>query len=112
MAKGPSSERARIYTYGAIAHGPARGSTALQQEYEQAVVLERRGDLVGALRLYQKGAAAHYPDAENALGYMYDNGLGTAKKDPVKALEWWTRAAQQQHAGAQHNVALWYSRYA
>ena len=93
-----------------LARGQSIATAALAREYSQAVALEKRQIYTGAFALYQKGAAAGHPDSQNALGYMYDNGLGT-KKDSVKALYWWQRAANSNHASAQRNVALWYARF-
>ena len=41
------------------------------------------------------------------MGYLYDEGLGT-RRDRVKALECYTRAAEAGHAEAQMNLSAYY----
>ena len=92
------------------AQTPPSQASILVKQYDEAWKLEQRKEYVGAFALYQKGALAGHADSQNALGFMYDHGYGTAP-NPDKALEWWKRAAQQNNASAQYNVATWYYRY-
>ncbi|MDR0466903.1 MAG: sel1 repeat family protein [Deltaproteobacteria bacterium] len=39
------------------------------------------------------------------MGYMYGTGRGVAKSD-VKAAEWYSKAAEQGHAKAQHSLGV------
>jgi hypothetical protein len=57
------------------------------QNYEQAV------------KLYERAAADGYAPAENALGRMYENGIGVSR-DLVRALEYYKRAASKGHPDA------------
>lgn len=93
-----------------LAQGQSVATATLQREFSAAAALEHRGDYAGAFALYQKAAAAGHLDSQNALAYMYDNGLGT-RPDHAKALYWWKRAADFNHGGAQRNVAMWYMRF-
>jgi TPR repeat protein len=92
------------------AQAPPSQASILARQFDEAWKLEQRKDYVAAFALYQKGALAGHADSQNALGYMYDHGYGTAR-NPDKALEWWKRAAQQNNASAQYNIAMWYYRY-
>lgn len=46
-------------------------------------------------------------EAEELIGVMYAMGLGVAK-DPVRAFEWYLRAAMKGHPGAQSGVGWYY----
>jgi TPR repeat protein len=41
--------------------------------------------------------------AQNNLGYMYENGIGVTE-DNLEAAKWFTKAAEQGHAGAYNNL--------
>jgi TPR repeat protein len=47
-------------------------------------------------------------DAEVALGNLYESGDSTLPLDMAQAAEWYRRAAEKGHAGAQVNVAMMY----
>lgn len=48
------------------------------------------------------------PEAQNALGNVYANGLLGVKVDPVEAFAWYQKAAQRGYAPAQFNLGLAY----
>lgn len=56
-----------------------------------------------ALRLYQLAAAQGQTTAMNNLGYLYEQGLGTAK-DRSKAVEWYRKAASRGLELAKNNL--------
>lgn len=51
------------------------------------------------------GAEQGEPWAQLNLGAAYDNGIGGLQEDPVKAVEWYRKSAQQGVAEAQFNLA-------
>lgn len=67
------------------------------ERHEEAVVAYRKaadqGDAVG----------------QNALGFLYRNGLGV-EKSHVEAVKWYQRAAHQGYAPAQFNLGLSYTK--
>lgn len=60
---------------------------------------------IAALRVR---AAADDPDAQVALGSLYERGENGIEADPSIAAEWYSRAAGRGHAGAQFNLAVMY----
>lgn len=50
------------------------------------------------------------PDAQNTLGFRYENGLGRFPKDNAEAIKWYTRAAHQGWGAAQHNLCGFYTK--
>jgi Ankyrin repeats (3 copies)/Sel1 repeat len=60
-----------------------------------------------AMFWYLKAADLGDAGAENAIGFMYDNGSGV-KQDYSDALTWYRRAADHGFAKAQYNVGLDY----
>ncbi len=47
-------------------------------------------------------------EAEVALGNLYESGQSVLPLDPAQAAEWYRRAADKGHAGAQMNLAMMY----
>lgn len=64
-------------------------------------------DLPTALKLYQDAAGKGHAPAMNALGQMYQNGLGVPA-DPAKAVEWYQKAAEKKLAEAENNLGMMY----
>jgi uncharacterized protein len=56
-----------------------------------------------------KGSGVGHSDAQSRVGFMYLHGYGV-KKDYIKAFEWFTKAAEQNHAVAINNVLKWTRR--
>jgi TPR repeat protein len=65
------------------------------------------GDLDSALIVCNKAAEQGDANAQNNLGMMYDNGLGTSQ-DYKQALYWFTKAAEQGLLSAQYNLGVMY----
>ena len=65
----------------------------------------QRGDYPAAVAAWRPLADTGDAAAQYNLGVLYDEGLGV-ERDGDTALLWWTRAAQQDHRLAQHNLAL------
>jgi uncharacterized protein len=86
-----------VHASGARAAGPVdEGLQAIQ-----------RGDYATALALLGPEASRGDANAESVLGLMYVNGQGVPH-DPVQALYWLLKAANQGVAAAQNQVALIY----
>jgi TPR repeat protein len=60
-------------------------------------------DIAEAMRWYTKAAKQGDPDAQNALGYIYAKGQGTAL-DYVKAYIWWTLSEAQGNQQAARGI--------
>ncbi len=73
----------------------AAGSIDLKQDYKLALKWYLEADSLGNI------------DALNNLGYLHDEGLGV-RRDRVKARDYYTRAAEAGHAGAQMNLSAYY----
>lgn len=67
------------------------------------------GDYGQALAEWRVMAQAGDPDAQIALAGLFIQGLGVAR-DPVKAAQWYRRAARQGAALAQLNLGDLYAR--
>lgn len=60
-----------------------------------------------AMRLFLDAAKQTDAEAENSIGFMYDNGLGV-KKDAAAAAHWYGMAAEHGLPKAQYNIGLDY----
>ena len=58
-----------------------------------------------ALKWYRK--AGGYSDAQNSIGWMYQNGLGV-EQDYSEAVKWYRKAANDGNANAQNNLGWMY----
>ncbi|MDR2026013.1 MAG: sel1 repeat family protein [Prevotellaceae bacterium] len=52
---------------------------------------------------YQRNAEQGSADAQNCLGFMYENGVGVSK-DYGEALKWYRKSAERGNADAQKNL--------
>jgi hypothetical protein len=55
-------------------------------------------------------AATGDAESENQLGEAFYAGKRGAKKDPVEAMTWFRKAAEQNHPAAQYNLAVGYEQ--
>ena len=62
---------------------------------------------VSACLLYRKAAKAGCAEAQRALGYLYDEGLGLPR-NYTKAYKWYARAALQADETACNNIGFLY----
>jgi len=67
-----------------------------------------RGDYAIALAEWQPLAEQGNADAQNWLGFMYQNGRGVAQDDK-EAVKWYRKAAEQGHAYGQSNLGVMYA---
>ena len=71
------------------------GKNNAVQNYERAVYY------------YRLAAEAGYADAQNSLGYCYDNGYGV-EKDKKQALSWYLKSAENGNVTAMRNAGICY----
>jgi len=81
--------------------------SALQAGYQEGMAAHEAGDYVTALREWRPLAEGGDAMAQNALGVMYQDGLGVEKND-VTAAKWFRKAAQGGDAKAQWNLGIDY----
>lgn len=76
-------------------------------KYYMGFLAERNREYSKALDLYYDAAEEGIAEAQNALGYMYGEGWGTAV-DSNKALQWFKLAADAGLMQGKYNLALGY----
>ncbi len=67
----------------------------------------RKGEYKTAFRIWEQLANKGDPEAQHMLGVMHENGEGVPM-DPVKAAEWYRKAAIQGNSEAQLNLGVLY----
>lgn len=87
---------------GAVMHGAA--APALANDLNAAQKAVRMQQFQHALALFRQAADSGNAEAQYQLGTMYLQGRGTAK-DENKARQWFEKAAEQAHPGAQYGLA-------
>jgi TPR repeat protein len=85
----------------------ALNSMAHAGDRQDAAAAYKRGDYVSALHSLAPAAERGDPIAQCQLGFMYQNGLGTAQDYKLAAL-WYSKAAEQSLDKAQYSLALLY----
>ncbi len=68
---------------------------AAEQRYQQARVMESKGDEKGALRAYLAAGDAGHGLAQKRLGEIYEKGNPATKRDHHTALRWYGKARAQ-----------------
>ena len=63
-----------------------------------------QGAAAGGAAAFQAAAAAGDPDAQFNLGVCYADGIGVVAA-PQTAVQWWTKAAEREHAEALHALS-------
>lgn len=91
-----------------VKNTPAQTASSAEQKFEQGIAAYKRQDYATALKIFSELANQGYADAQNNLGFMYENGQGVAK-DYRQALLWYQKAANQGYAVAQQNLGLMYA---
>ena len=77
--------------------------------YNQGVELYKNKLYGSAFEKFEKAAQKGYHEAQNQLGYCYNNGKGTEKNDEL-AVMWYREAAEQWNMYAQYNLGVMYSK--
>ena len=78
--------------------------------YDAGLAAYYRGHYEMAMYDFEQRAVVHNdPVAQFCLGFMYKHGKGV-KPDPKKAIEWYTKAAEQGYVPAQNDLGVMYER--
>ena len=85
-----------------VAHGLAWGG------FDEGLATAQRDDYEAALREWQPLAEQGNAEVQFVLGTIYDLGRGGIPQDFKKAMNWYLRAAQQDHPSAQNNLGVMY----
>jgi TPR repeat protein len=83
------------------------GGPAARADFADGVSAYEAGDFGGAYDAWLPLAENGDPEAQLAIGILYENGRGVAQ-DYQQALAWYTRAAEAGHPGAQFNLGNMY----
>ena len=78
------------------------------QDFSKGLAAAQAGDFATALQEWTPLAEAGGARAQNALGYMYENGYGVLQ-DYAEAMRWYRLAADQEDANAQYNLGNMYA---
>ena len=79
----------------------------LAQDFQKGYAAYQSGDFVTALKEWRPLAEQGNADAQNNLGFMYENGNGVLQ-DFAEAAKWYRLAAEQGLAWGQYNLGLMY----
>ena len=80
---------------------------AQQDRFESGLASKDRGHYATALRAWLPMAEAGNAEAQNNVGYMYEEGLGVPQ-NYLLAMNWYRQAADNGLAEAQHNMGMLY----
>ena len=82
-------------------------SVAAQADFFDGCHASKRGDFKETLQHWNELAENGNSVAQYNVDVMYDEGTGILQ-DSAKVINWWRKAAAQDHVLAQHNLALLY----
>ena len=82
-------------------------SFAQQDRFESGLAAKDRGHYATALRAWLPIAESGNSQAQNNVGYMYEEGLGVPQ-NYLLAMNWYRQAADNELAQAQHNMGMLY----
>ena len=82
-------------------------SLGQQDRFESGLASKDRGHYATALRAWMPMAEAGNAEAQNNVGYMYEEGLGVPQ-NYLMAMSWYRQAAESELAQAQHNMGMLY----
>lgn len=85
----------------------AHSSYNLAECYFSGCGMARNRNYEEAFKWYRVSAEKGYPEAQYQLGFLYNNGEGTAK-DECEGFRWWLKAAEQGLPAAQYDVGIAY----
>ena len=81
----------------------------LPADYSLGLRAFQNKDYTSAMREWRISADQGDPQAQNALGFLYEHGLGTPA-DAAEALKWYRKSAEQAYGPAEYNLGLLYRR--
>ena len=76
--------------------------------FEDGMAAWRKGDFKTAASEFRALAERGHAQAQNNLGYMYENGEGVPRSD-AKAAKWYGKAAAQGITESQNSLGLMYA---
>jgi TPR repeat protein len=79
----------------------------LGNAYRDGKGVER--DINEAIYYYKKASTKNHKGSQNALGFIYGNGLGGIELDVEKSMSYHTKAAVNDHVESQHHLLNYYS---
>ncbi len=82
-------------------------TTEESSSYDAGITAYGRGHYEIAMYDFEQRAMQGDPVAQFCLGYMYKHGFGVPS-DPQRAIEWYTKAAEQGYAPAQNDLGVMY----
>lgn len=82
-------------------------ATAAQADFAEGVAAYEAGDFGRAAEAWRPLADEGDPDAQLAMGILYENGRGVSR-DYEAAIAWYTKAAEAGNPGAQFNLGNMY----
>ena len=80
---------------------------AQQDRFESGLASKDRGHYATALRAWMPMAESGNAEAQNNVGYMYEEGLGVPQ-NYLLAMNWYRQAADGGLSEAQHNMGMLY----
>ena len=81
-------------------------TTEESSNYDPGIAAYYRGHCEMAMYDFEQRAVVHDdPVAQFCLGYMYKHGLGVPS-DPQRAIEWYTKSAEQGYTPAQNDLGV------
>jgi TPR repeat protein len=95
----------RITRFSLIALIGLSFSVAAQADFLDGWHAYKRGDFKEALQHWKELSENGDSVVQYNVGVMYDGGTGIVQ-DSAKVINWWRKAAAQDHVLAQHNLAL------
>ena len=84
-------------------------TTEESSNYDAGLAAYERGHYEMAMYDFEQRAVQGDPIAQFCLGFMYKHGKGVTH-NPQKAIEWYTKAAEQGYAPAQNDLGVMYER--
>ena len=89
----------------------SKSATALSPEemFQNGSEHHDKKNYTEAVKWYRKAAEQGFADAQNSLGFCYENGEGVTK-DILEAVKWYRKAAEQGFAKAQCNLGYCYEK--
>ena len=84
-------------------------TTGEYPNYDAGIAAYKRGHYEMAIYDFEQRAVQGDPVAQFCLAFMYKHGKG-GPPDPQKAIEWYTKAANQDYAPAQNDLGVMFLR--
>ncbi len=74
---------------------PALSKAQAESRFQQAVELERRGEMVAAVKAFHEAAENGHGPAQKKLGDLYGTGNSAVQRDYETSLRWYQKAREQ-----------------